>query len=207
VTTARGADAAAVLVTSYVAGAIPFSQIVARLVSTTDLRDHGIGTVSASALQDVAGIWPVITAGVLDVAKGTIGPLMAGPRHRPALATIAGAAAVAGHNWSPFLRGAGGRGISPAMGTLLVTAPEGAAVFLVGLAAGRVLGETALGALAADVVLIPILSRTRGRAGTFTAAAVLVPMLVKRLVGNRRATSRSTYLCRLLLDRDQRIKS
>jgi hypothetical protein len=63
-----------VQVTSYVAGAIPFTQILARLKSTTDLRDHGIGTVSASALKDVAGIGPVITAGVLDVAKGTIGP-------------------------------------------------------------------------------------------------------------------------------------
>jgi glycerol-3-phosphate acyltransferase PlsY len=195
-----------VLVTSYVAGAIPFAQILARLKSTTDLRDHGIGTVSASALKDVAGIGPVITAGVLDVAKGTIGPLLAGPRQRPSLAAIAGAAAVTGHNWSPFLGGAGGRGISPAMGALLVTAPQGAAVLLTGLAAGRILGETALGALAADAALIPILS-TRGRAGAVAAAAVLIPMLVKRLVGNRRAATPSTYLYRLLLDRDQCSKS
>jgi acyl phosphate:glycerol-3-phosphate acyltransferase len=196
-----------VLVTSYVAGAIPFAQILARLTSTTDLRDHGIGTVSASALKDVAGIGPVITAGVLDVAKGTIGPLLAGPRQRPSLAAIAGAAAVTGHNWSPFLGGAGGRGISPAMGALLVTAPQGAAVLLTGLAAGRILGETALGALAADAALIPILSRTRGRAGAVAAAAVLIPMLVKRLVGNRRAATPRTYLCRLLLDRDRCSKS
>jgi acyl phosphate:glycerol-3-phosphate acyltransferase len=196
-----------VLVTSYVAGAIPFAQILARLKSTTDLRDHGIGTVSASALKDVAGIGPVITAGVLDVAKGTIGPLLAGPQQRPSLAAIAGAAAVTGHNWSPFLGGAGGRGISPAMGALLVTAPQGAAVLLTGLAAGRILGETALGALAADAALIPVLSLTRGRAGAVSAAAVLVPMLVKRLVGNRRAATLSTYLYRLLLDRDQCSKS
>jgi hypothetical protein len=93
------------------------------------------------------------------------------------------------------------------MGALLVTAPQGAAVLLTGLAAGRVLGESALGALAADAALIPILSRIRGRAGTVTAAAVLIPMLVKRLAGNRRATTPSTYLYRLLLDRDQRSKS
>jgi glycerol-3-phosphate acyltransferase PlsY len=207
VTKAKGALSAAVVVTSYFAGAIPFAQIVARLTSTTDLRDHGIGTVSASALQDVAGIGSVIAAGVLDVAKGTIGPLLAGPSRRPRLATIASAATVTGHNWSPFLRGAGGRGISPAMGALLVTAPEGAAVLLAGVAAGRILGETALGALAADAVLIPVLGRTRGRAGRLTAAAVLVPMLVKRLVGNRPVTNPSTYLCRLVLDRDQRSKS
>jgi hypothetical protein len=61
--------------------------------------------------------------------------------------------------------------------------------------------------LAADAALVPVLTRTRGRAGTVTAAAVVVPMLVKRLVGNRRAATPSTYLFRLLLDRDQCRKS
>jgi glycerol-3-phosphate acyltransferase PlsY len=144
---------------------------------------------------------------VLDVAKGTIGPLLAGAQQRPTLATIAGAVAVTGHNWSPFLRGAGGRGISPAMGALLVVAPEGAAVLLAGVAAGRALGETALGALAAYAALVPTLARTRGHAGGVTAAAVLAPIVVKRLVGNRRATAPSTYVWRLLLDRDQCSKS
>ena len=32
--------------------------------------------------------------------------------------------AVAGHNWSVFLRGAGGRGIAPALGATLVLAPD-----------------------------------------------------------------------------------
>lgn len=182
-TAATRTRSAAVLVTSYIAGAVPFAQIVARLTSTTDLRDHGSGTVSASGLKDIAGIGPVVAAGVLDIAKGTIGPLVAGPRQHPPLATIAGAAAVTGHNWSPFLRGAGGRGISPAMGALLVIAPVGAVVLLVGLAAGRVLGESALGALAAYAALIPILIRTRGRSRALTATTILVPMLVKRLVG------------------------
>jgi hypothetical protein len=78
------------------------------------------------------------------------------------------------------------------MGALLVTVPQGAAVLLTGLAAGRIHGETALGALAADAALIPILSRTRGRAGAVATAAVLIPMLVKRLVANRHAATRST---------------
>jgi len=203
VTSNRRASSVAVLVTSYLAGAVPFAQIVARLRSTTDLRMHGVGTVSASGLKDVAGVGPAIVAGVLDVAKGTVGPLLAGTQRRPTLATIAGAAAVTGHNWSPFLRWAGGRGISPAMGALLVVSPEGAAVLLAGVAAGRALGESALGALAAYTALAPALARTRGHAGRITAAAVLVPIVVKRLVGNRRATAPRTYVWRLLLDRDQ----
>ena len=207
VTSNRRAGSVAVLATSYLAGGIPFAQIVARLTSTTDLRDHGVGTVSASGLKDVAGVGPVIVAGVLDVAKGTVGPLLAGAQKRPTLATIAVAVAVTSHNWSPFLRGAGGRGISPAMGALLVVAPEGAAVLLAGVAAGRALGESALGALAAYAALAPALARTRGHAGRVTAAAVLAPIVVKRLVGNRRATAPRTYVWRLLLDRDQCSKS
>ena len=77
------------LATSYIVGAIPFAQIVARLTSATDLREQGSGTVSASSLNDVAGVGPVVVAGLLDVAKGTVGPLLAGTEQRPTLAAIA----------------------------------------------------------------------------------------------------------------------
>jgi glycerol-3-phosphate acyltransferase PlsY len=118
---------------------------------------------------------------------------------------MAGAATIAGHNWSPFLRGAGGRGFSPALGTLLVLAPEGAAVLLAGVAVGRlVAGDSAIGALAAYIALPFVLRRTRGSAGTTIAAAVLAPMLAKRLAGNRPPGAASGYLWRLLFDRDQR---
>jgi glycerol-3-phosphate acyltransferase PlsY len=140
---------------------------------------------------------------VFDVAKGTVGPLLAG-RRRPGLAALAAAAAVIGHNWSPFLRGAGGRGISTAMGALLITAPEGAAVLLTGVAVGRLLRQTGLGAVAAYAALLPVLARSRGETGAANAAAVLFPILAKRLLGNSPAATPSTYLWRLLFDRDWR---
>lgn len=192
----------AVLAASHLCGSVPFAQLVARLTNSTDLRQRGTGTVSASGLRDV-GVGPVVVAGVLDVAKGTIGPLVARRRAGTPLAVAAGAATITGHNWSPFLRGAGGRGLSPAIGALLVTAPEGSVVLLAGVAAGRLVGETAIGALAGYAALTPVLIRTRGRTGALTAAAMLTPILVKRLMGNRPAASASTYLWRLLLDRDQ----
>lgn len=198
------AEAAKIVTASYLVGSIPFAQIAARLLRSVDLRGYGTGTVSATALRDVAGPAALVGAGVLDLAKGAVGPLLAGGGRRPALAALAAAAAVCGHNWSPFLGGAGGRGISPAMGAMLVLAPEGAGVLLTGVAAGRAARQTALGALVSDVVLLPVLARTRGRAGVAVAAAVLVPMFTKRLLGNRPAVTRSTYLWRLVYDRDQR---
>lgn len=188
---------------AFAAGAVPFSNLMARWRAGVDLRSFGTGTVSGSGLQKVAGTGPLVVAGIFELAKGAVGPLLAGRAH-PGLAAAAGAAAVVGHNWSPLLGGAGGRGISPAMGALLPIAPAGSLVLLAGLAAGKLAGETALGSLLADVALVPVTGRAHGRRGRLAATAVLVPMVVKRLMGNGPPAVRgaSTYACRLLLDRD-----
>lgn len=187
------------------AGAVPFSNVAARRVRGVDLRGVGTGTVSGTSLYRVAGFVPLAVAGVFDVSKGAVGPLLA--HDRPALAAVAGGAAVAGHNWSPFLRGAGGRGISPAIGALLVTAWPGAVVLLAGMILGRLGRESALGALCAQVALTPVLAVTHGHNGALAGALVAVPMLVKRVVGNARPTGprARVYATRLLYDRDERV--
>lgn len=196
---------AGALAASFVVGSIPFSQVAAKVTRGVDLRDVGGGTVSGTALHEVAGFGPLAVAGVLEVAKGALGPLVAG-RDRPGLQAAAAGAAVVGHNWSPFLAGAGGRGISPATGALLATAPAGAAVLLGGMAVGRLAGETAIGSIVADAALAPVLRLVHGRAGTRVGLAVLAPMLLKRVVGNRPPepeTRWRAYRNRLLYDRDE----
>jgi glycerol-3-phosphate acyltransferase PlsY len=200
----RGAE---VLAVAYAAGSIPFSNIAARWLRGVDLRHVGTGTVSGTGLYRIAGFVPLAVAGSLDVAKGALGPLLAG-RDRPVLAALAGGAAVAGHDWSPFLGGSGGRGISPAIGSLLANANArpGAAVLLSGLAAGRLARKTSLGCFVAFVALVPVLAATRGRRGAVAGAAVLVPLLSKRVLGNRPPTGRdrlSVYLTRLVYDQDE----
>jgi glycerol-3-phosphate acyltransferase PlsY len=189
------------------AGAIPFSNIVARRRAGVDLRTVGSGTVSGSGLYAVAGTGPLIAVGLLELAKGAIGPLLAG-RKNPRTAALAGGAAVIGHNWSPVLGGAGGRGISPAIGALLVTAPAGSGVLVAGLALGKMAGETAIGSFVADVILVPVVERVHRRAGCLAALAVLAPIVAKRLMGNAPPgrPGASVYLNRLLLDRDTRDK-
>ena len=77
----------AVLAAGYVAGAVPFANIAARRRAGIDLRSHGTGTVSGTGLYEVAGFAPLAAFGVLEVAKGAVGPLLAG-RHRPGLAAV-----------------------------------------------------------------------------------------------------------------------
>src|SRR5689334_1404264 len=164
---------------AFLAGSIPFSNLAARRRAGVDLRDVGTGTVSGTSLYDVAGFGPLAAAGVCEVAKGAVGPLLAG-RDRPVLAAVAGGLAVAGHNWSPFLRGAGGRGLSPTIGALLPRAWPGAVVVLGGMTLGRFARQTGLGSFVAQCALVPFLARTRGRNAALAGACVVVPMFVKR---------------------------
>src|SRR3954462_12223684 len=172
-----------VLAASYLAGAVPFSNLMAKRRRGVDLRTLGSGTVSGTSLYEVAGFGALAVSGICDIAKGAVGPALAG-RDRPELQAAACAAAVAGHNWSPFLSGAGGRGISPAIGALGAAAPAGSAILLGGMTLGRLSGETAIGSLVADAVLVPVLARTDGRRGALAAAGVVAIILAKRLAGN-----------------------
>lgn len=193
---------AGICLLSFLAGAVPFSNLVARQSRGVDLRDTGSGTVSGTALYRVAGFRALAFAGICDVAKGALGPLLL--LDHPVVAGIAGGLAVAGHNWSPFLRGHGGRGVAPALGSLLVNAWPGAVVLLAALVATRAIRQTGLGGFVGEAALTPVLALTNGTTGAVAGGAIAAPMLVKRVVGNRRPATPSTraYLHRLLFDHD-----
>ncbi|HEX6311295.1 MAG TPA: glycerol-3-phosphate acyltransferase, partial [Acidimicrobiia bacterium] len=191
-----------VVVVAFLAGSIPFSNIAARRTRGVDLREVGTGTVSGTSLYRVAGFVPLAVAGVFDVAKGAVGPLLAGDR--PMLAAVAGGVAVAGHNWSPFLRGAGGRGVAPTLGALLVNAWPGAVLLLICMIVGKALGETGAGTFVGILALVPVLAALYGGAGAAAAGSVAVPMLVKRAIGNAPPSGARlpAYLTRVVFDRD-----
>jgi glycerol-3-phosphate acyltransferase PlsY len=197
-----------VLGAAYLAGSVPFSHIATRRRGV-DLRTVGSGTVSGTGVFRSVGFATGMAAGIADLLKGVVGPVLAG-RDRPYLGAVSGGLGVVGHNWSPFLRGAGGRGVSTAMGALVTTAPAGSALLLAGLALGRAAGESAVGCFVADVAMVPVLRRISGRQAAAAGGAVVVPMLVKRLVGNapvaelRLGPRLRTYAARILLDRDTR---
>jgi glycerol-3-phosphate acyltransferase PlsY len=193
-----------VLATSFAAGSIPFTNIAAHRRAGVDLRDVGTGTVSGTSLFRVAGFAPLAVTGVADIAKATVGPLLAG-RDRPVLAAAAGAAAIAGHNWSPWLRGAGGRGFAPSLGVLGVNAWPGVPVMLGGLVAGKAVRQTGLGGFVAQCALVPVLARTRGWRGALVGVGVVAPMWAKRLAGNAPPPVRTpaAYVHRLLFDCDR----
>jgi glycerol-3-phosphate acyltransferase PlsY len=191
-----------VLGAAYLAGAIPFSNIAARRTRGVDLREVGTGTVSGTSLYKVAGFLPLAVAGVFEVAKGALGPALAGDR--PLLAAVAGGVAVIGHDWSPFLRGAGGRGVAPTLGALIVNAWPGALIVGVAMLLGWATKQTGLGTFIGMVALVPVLGALYGTNGAVAGAAVAAPMFVKRLMGNAPPADGGapTYMTRLVFDRD-----
>jgi glycerol-3-phosphate acyltransferase PlsY len=193
-----------VLGVSFLAGAIPSSNIAARARAAVDLRQVGTGTVSGTGLYNVAGFGPLAVAGIADIAKATVGPVLAG-KSRGTLAAVAGGFAIAGHNWSPFLGGAGGRGFAPSLGVLGTQASSGVPVMLGGLVAGRAINQTGLGGFAAQCLLVPVLVRQRGRRGLLIALCVVTPMWAKRIAGNGPPPERTfvAYARRLLFDTDE----
>ena len=193
---------------SLLLGSIPFSNILARAVTGYDLRTVGTGTVSPTNVYRLAGPRLFATACLLDLAKGAVAAALVRDR-RPTVVAAAAGLAVAGHNWSPYLRGAGGRGVLPATGVLLVVAPPGATLIAAGVVIGYFTGDTAPACLVAEVLLTPALAAICGNAGALLGVAMATPMLAKRLLGNGRpAVRRSGYLyrTRIIYDRDVRLQ-
>ena len=204
----ESATASAVLKLSgaIIIGSIPFSNIVSHKAAGQDLRQVSTGTVSPTSVYRVAGAFPFAIACLLECGKGAAVATTV-RRSGPALAAVAAGLTVAGHNWSPFLKGAGGRGVLPTMGFLLVTAPQGAGLFTGAVTIGYLIGDSAPACLAAQVLLVPVLRHAYGKRGLLLAVAVTTPMLVKRLLGNHRPGDdrlRDALLARLVFDRDRR---
>lgn len=191
------------LVGAYVLGSVPFSYLVARIAGGHDLRRVGTGTVSGSGVGEASGFWAMAVAGLLDIGKGALAawPFAAS---RPWLAALMAGAAVAGHNWSVFLRGAGGRGISVAGGSCLVLGWEGTVVLGLGLAVGKLAGRTAVGSFVSLLALPVTFAVVRAGPGVLLGLALALPMLAKRIAGNAPppAWGWAPVWFRLLHDRD-----
>jgi glycerol-3-phosphate acyltransferase PlsY len=197
----------AVIALSYGVGAVPFANVAAHILRRVDLRRVGRGKVGSSSLYEVTSFGPLAVVGCIEVLKGAVGPAAAGPE-RPELGSLAGGLALVGHNWSPLLRGSGGRGLAPALGATLVLAPEGTALLGSGFGLGKLAHQTGLGSFLAMVLLGPLLRLTRGSEGLVTALALVVPLFVKRVVAEgppdaaSRRGRRAAYVSRLVFDRD-----
>jgi len=121
-------DIAALYIGSYLLGSIPTAYIIGRLVRGVDIRSYGSGNVgSANLYEHVGKRWVFPLAAIEVLVKGAL-PIWAGLyfldiSRSSALLIGPPLLAIAGNNWSPFLKLQGGRGIAVTVGTLLALSP------------------------------------------------------------------------------------
>lgn len=124
------------LVSSYLIGSIPFTQILARWVKGIDLRQVGSRNVGGRNLSRQLGVAWGLLGGALDVAKGAAALWLVetlGVDYPERL--LNGMAVVAGHNWPLWLRFHGGKGLLAALGAIsYIVFPEGFWSFVIGMA-------------------------------------------------------------------------
>jgi len=133
---------------AYLIGAIPFCYIISKIVSGKDLTEIGDKNPGGWNLAfNVSKIWGVLGI-ILDVGKGWMIYFLIlnflnlenfsflNSSHNQLLAMLSGVAAVAGHNYCPYLKFKGGKGIATLLGFLLAVHPFTIPITAAGILAG-----------------------------------------------------------------------
>ena len=116
------------LTVAYLLGSIPTSYIVVHLITGRDIRVLGNGNPGMMNVWDNVGSIPALIVGLGDVGKGMAAVSVAywlGFDH--GIAILCGLMAVAGHDFSVFLRFDGGNGTAAAVGALFGLVPAAVA--------------------------------------------------------------------------------
>ncbi|MBI5595368.1 MAG: glycerol-3-phosphate 1-O-acyltransferase PlsY [Elusimicrobia bacterium] len=121
-----GISQVGLVILSYASGGVPSGYLLARSLRGIDIREHGSGNPGAANVYRVVGPPAGLATLALDAAKGFLPVLLA--RHlfpeSPWLPALCGAAAVVGHDWSPFLGFGGGKGVATTAGVFLALWPR-----------------------------------------------------------------------------------
>jgi len=164
----------AVVIIGYLVGAIPFGALISKRMAKVDVRDYGSGKTGTTNVLRTAGRKAAALVFALDLLKGTLAVVTAGlivGRNYLVVGdfglglltaqVLAALAAMAGHNWSVFLKFRGGRGVATFFGGLVALSPVvalfGGEVFIIGVGLTRFasLGSIA-GAVGTYTILVPL---------------------------------------------------
>lgn len=149
------------VILGYLIGSLPFGFLFGKMKGI-DVRTLGSGRTGGTNVYRALGARLGLLTGVLDFVKGAASVLLARQLFgNEAAAALAGAAAVAGHNWSIFLGFKGGAGGSTAAGALLMLNLVAGAIvvplFVLILFVGRYASIATLSVGLGSVVMIGLL--------------------------------------------------
>ena len=164
------------LVLGYLIGSIPFGLIIGKLFRGVDVREYGSGNIGFANVLRTAGVKAGILTLLADVGKGALAAVIGGIIVGEGIVTIgalnigiqgaqvmAAVMAMVGHNWSPYLRFSGGKGVDTALGGMIAMVPlVGIGCLAIGLAiifgSRYVSMGSMLGAFSSVVILAPLVA-------------------------------------------------
>jgi len=112
-----------ILAGAYLIGALPSAYLIGRRHGVY-LREAGDGNLGTRNTYHVLGLKPALLVGTLDIGKGALATWL--PTlfsDNPLLPYEAALAAVIGHDFSIYIRFAGGMGMATVLGSILVLHP------------------------------------------------------------------------------------
>ena len=205
-----------IILLGYFLGSIPFGLIIGKVARGIDVREHGSGKIGFANVLRTAGAGPGALTFASDIGKGMLaawlGEIIVGGSTATigsltfdfeAAQVVGALAAVAGHNWSIYIKFQGGRGVDTSLGGLIAMSP------LVGLAS-----------MAAGIVVI-LVSRyvsLGSMSGAVSSVLILLPLVflehqpVEYLIYGTIATALVVYqhrdnIGRLRAGTERRLKS
>ena len=197
---------------AYLWGGIPSAYMAGRFLKGIDIRTYGSGNVGASNVIEHIGLMKGFFLGIFDsVGKGTLVIIVAKllDQSVPVQITV-GLVAVVGHNWSPYIRFTGGRGIATLTGVMLgflMWREMLFAAIMIGIVGKILMRDTALMAVV-TLTLFPVLELLLGQIQfTYMFVAATVIIILKRLLANWEIPDQSypilsVVVNRILWDRD-----
>ena len=163
----------------YAIGSLPTAYLFTRYILGQDIRDIGDNNSGAANVFRNVGAKAGVAVGAIDIVKGSVVIVLAKVlEDDTGMEMMAGAAALAGHNFPVHLQFRGGRGAATAVGVLIASVP------IVGLPVGAFclvllyFTHKAIYPLAVFLVAIPALTWPAGYSVSLAIYAVAMPMAV-----------------------------
>jgi len=171
------------LIFAYILGSFPTGYLISRWSSGKNVLEVGWRKNSGSNVYRNVGKWQGVVTGLLDVGKGYLAVWLARYLGFPSeIQILAGASAVLGHNWSCFLKFAGGRGIGTFSGALLAFSPKILGLSALSFGFFALILNPSLGTLIylGTIIFLSIYFNQFGMTGVFTFLSLPL-ILIKRL--------------------------
>jgi glycerol-3-phosphate acyltransferase PlsY len=123
--------ASGLLIVSFFCGSIPTGYLLVKIFKHQDIREIGSGNTGSTNVKRAAGTGASLITQIIDIAKGVIpvGIAIVFCRHfdfgsaKTILYAAVALASILGHDFSPFLKFRGGKGVNTTMGAFLLLAP------------------------------------------------------------------------------------